>query len=95
MASFLGIVVVWFSDGIVHRSILEFIRFVTVSLKHAKIILFLITSRLTQKHDGIYLAEVTANCLKRFGLDKLVGGYLLFHFSSKINYAVASFNMYG
>lgn len=56
--------------------------------------MYLINSRLTQKHDGIYLAEVTANCLKRFGLDKLVGGYLLFH-SAKINYAVASFNMYG
>jgi hypothetical protein len=26
VASFLGIVVVWFSDGIVHRAILEFIR---------------------------------------------------------------------
>ncbi|KAF8238004.1 hypothetical protein L208DRAFT_1244585, partial [Tricholoma matsutake] len=28
--------------------------------------------RLTQKHDGKYLAEVTASCLWRFGLDKLV-----------------------
>lgn len=27
---------------------------------------------LTRAHDGQYLAEVTANCLKRFQLDKFV-----------------------
>jgi hypothetical protein len=43
-------------------------------------IAYLLTStlfRLTQKHDGKYLAEVTASCLKRFGLDKLVN-YLIY-----------------
>jgi hypothetical protein len=27
---------------------------------------------LTQKHDGIYLAQVTAACLRRFGLENFV-----------------------
>ncbi|KAF8219552.1 hypothetical protein L208DRAFT_1339232, partial [Tricholoma matsutake] len=53
VASFLGIVVVWYSNGIIHRAILEFIW-------------------LTQKHDGVYLATVVANCLKWFGLEELV-----------------------
>lgn len=30
VASFLGIVVVWYEDGKIHRAILEFIRFVFV-----------------------------------------------------------------
>lgn len=41
-------------------------------MTYAKKNLYLINFRLTQKHDGVYLAEVTASCLKRFGLDKLV-----------------------
>lgn len=28
--------------------------------------------RLTDKHTGLYLAKVTADCLKRFGLEKKV-----------------------
>jgi len=32
----------------------------------------LLIFRLTQKHDGVYLATVVANCLKQFGLEKLV-----------------------
>ena len=31
---------------------------------------------LTHAHDGQYLAEVTANCLKRFQLDKFVSQFL-------------------
>ncbi|KAF8218480.1 hypothetical protein L208DRAFT_1350996, partial [Tricholoma matsutake] len=53
VASFLGLVVVWFHEGVIYCAVLEFIR-------------------LTQKHDGKYLAEVTASCLQRFGCDKLV-----------------------
>ncbi|KAF8218613.1 hypothetical protein L208DRAFT_1349570, partial [Tricholoma matsutake] len=60
VASFLGIVVVWFQEGVIYCAVLEFIRLPSIC------------STLTQKHDGKYLAEVTANCLKRFGLDKLV-----------------------
>ncbi|KAF8798621.1 hypothetical protein BYT27DRAFT_7123024, partial [Phlegmacium glaucopus] len=45
ISSYLGLVVVWFDQGVIHRAILEFIR-------------------LTQKHDGRYLATVTADCLK-------------------------------
>jgi hypothetical protein len=32
----------------------------------------LCVERLTQKHDGQYLAKVTADCLDRFGLAELV-----------------------
>ncbi|KAF8799450.1 hypothetical protein BYT27DRAFT_7024298, partial [Phlegmacium glaucopus] len=53
ISSYLGLVVVWFDQGVIHRAILEFIC-------------------LTQKHDGRYLATVTADCLKRFGLDQQV-----------------------
>jgi hypothetical protein len=34
---------------------------------------------LTKKHDGRYLASVTADCLKHFGLDKNVCQLLLFY----------------
>jgi hypothetical protein len=33
---------------------------------------FMVVERLTQKHDGQYLAKVTADCLDQFGLAKLV-----------------------
>lgn len=33
---------------------------------------FNILFSLTQKHDGAYLAQVVADCLKRFGLDEMV-----------------------
>ena len=69
VASFLGIVVVWYSNGIIHRAILEFIRLVSLVAHNV----FCLTNfRLTQKHDGVYLATVVANCLKQFGLEKLV-----------------------
>ncbi len=31
VASYLGIVVVWFSQGVIHRAILEFIRYASLS----------------------------------------------------------------
>lgn len=34
--------------------------------------IFTLLNSLTHAHDGQYLAEVTANCLKRFQLDKFV-----------------------
>jgi len=34
--------------------------------------IFALLNSLTHAHDGQYLAEVTANCLKRFQLDKFV-----------------------
>jgi hypothetical protein len=33
---------------------------------------FIVVERLTQKHDGEYLAKSTADCLDRFGLAELV-----------------------
>lgn len=30
MSSYLGIVIVWFSEGVLHRRILEFIRYVSI-----------------------------------------------------------------
>ncbi|KII90073.1 hypothetical protein PLICRDRAFT_108714 [Plicaturopsis crispa FD-325 SS-3] len=50
--SYLGIVVVWYAEGKIWRSILEFIR-------------------LTESHTGRYMANAIADCLRRFGLDKL------------------------
>ena len=61
VASFLGIVVVWFSDGII---ILLSLNLYSQPEVWKNKILLLINSRLTQKHDGVYLAEATANCLK-------------------------------
>jgi hypothetical protein len=61
---------VWFSNGIIHHAILEFIRLVMFLV--AQNIFCLTNFRLTQKHDGVYLATVVANCLKRFGLEELV-----------------------
>ncbi|TFY82246.1 hypothetical protein EWM64_g1767 [Hericium alpestre] len=49
--SYLGIVVIWFAQGKIWRSILEFIC-------------------LKESHTGAYLAEVTADCLHRFGLEQ-------------------------
>ncbi|KAF8579582.1 hypothetical protein K439DRAFT_1359273, partial [Ramaria rubella] len=51
--SYLGIVIVWYAQGRINHTILEFVR-------------------LTEKHMGKYLAQVTADCLKRFGVSKLV-----------------------
>lgn len=70
VASFLGIVVVWYEKGIIHRAILEFIRWDPFFLFHFYLPVIIV--RLTQKHDGEYLANVTANCLNRFGLMELV-----------------------
>ncbi|GBE85812.1 Putative AC transposase OS=Zea mays PE=2 SV=2 [Sparassis crispa] len=53
VASYLGIVIVWFDGVKLWRSILEFIR-------------------LTERHTGLYLAQMVAQCVKRFGLDKKV-----------------------
>jgi hypothetical protein len=39
--------------------------------------IFTLLNSLTHAHDGQYLAEVTANCLKRFQLDKFVRQFLL------------------
>ncbi|KIJ06880.1 hypothetical protein PAXINDRAFT_91339, partial [Paxillus involutus ATCC 200175] len=52
-ALYLGVVVVWFAEGKIWRSVLEFLR-------------------LKKRHTGLYLARVTADCLRRFGLEKKV-----------------------
>jgi hypothetical protein len=51
-------------------------------------------NRLTQKHDGRYLATVTADCLKRFGLDKYVCQTASI-FSYILKILIASGNLYG
>ena len=70
VASYLGIVVIWYEKGVIYRAVLEFIRCAFYYL----ILIYLqaVIARLTQKHDGEYLANVTADCLKRFGLVELV-----------------------
>jgi uncharacterized membrane protein YqgA involved in biofilm formation len=69
LVSFLGIVVVWFSNGIIHHAILEYIQLVSLVAQN---VFYLTNFRLTEKHNGVYLAMVVANCLKWFGLEKLV-----------------------
>jgi hypothetical protein len=54
---------------------------------------FIIIERLTQKHDGEYLARVTADCLNRFGLAELVR-MLFYLFYNPENLPVA-LRMYG
>ncbi|KAF8495270.1 hypothetical protein F5888DRAFT_1794991 [Russula emetica] len=49
---------------------------------------FIIIERLTQKHDGEYLARATADCLNRFGLAELVRT-LFYLFSNPENLPVA------
>jgi hypothetical protein len=66
VASYLGIIVVWSQEGILYRAVLEFVRYETFFLSQNLDLHYI--SRLTQKHDGNYLAEVTGACLKRFGL---------------------------
>jgi hypothetical protein len=44
--------------------------------------------RLTQKHDGKYLAEVVAECLKRFGLEFLACT-LLVCFDTKLTISIS------
>ncbi|CAE6461892.1 unnamed protein product, partial [Rhizoctonia solani] len=51
--AYLGLVVHWYAEGRLWRTVLEFIR-------------------LEQKHTGLYLAERTAECLKRYGLEAKV-----------------------
>lgn len=68
VSSYLGLVVVWFEDGKIHRAILEFIRYIKSFENHfiEEIINWLY--RLKKKHDGQYLAEVVGDCMKRWGL---------------------------
>lgn len=52
---------------------------------------------LTQKHDGNYLANVVAQCLKRFGIEKKVQNPFLagyFNYSADL-IRLAVFNLYG
>ncbi|QRV80904.1 hAT family dimerization protein [Ceratobasidium sp. AG-Ba] len=51
--AYLGLVVHWYAEGRLWRTVLEFIR-------------------LEQKHTGAYMAEKTAECLKRYGLEGMV-----------------------
>jgi hypothetical protein len=68
---------VWFSNGIIHRAILGFIQLVSLVAQN---VFHLTNFGLTQKHDGVYLAMVVANCLKWFGLEKLVCFLFFFFF---------------
>ena len=61
----------------VHRTILEFIWLVSLVAQN---VFCLSNFRLTQKYDGVYLATVVANCLKQFGLEKVVCFLFFFFF---------------
>jgi hypothetical protein len=79
VASYLGLVVVWYENGLVHKAILDFIRQDWFSVLLPK---YSFICRLTSKHSGDYLAKVVAECLERFGLDKLVRAVLFVNYSS-------------
>jgi len=55
---------------------------------------WLIISRLTQAHDVKYLAQVTASCLKWFGLGAMVIHAIIFC-QAKTDIESASFYLYG
>ena len=74
-SSYLGVVVIWYEAGKIHRAILEFLRCVVLSM-NTSITDVDIFWRLTESHDGKYLAARLAECLVRFGLDDYVR---LFH----------------
>lgn len=63
---------IWFSAGKLWRAILEFVRRVhfikslSVTKNHWW------HDRLVERHTGEYLAEVTASCLRRYGLENKV-----------------------
>jgi len=70
VTSYLGLVVIWYANGTINRAVLEFIRYIFYTL-----LMHIYQSNffsLTNSHTGEYLAEVTAECLKCYGLDKLV-----------------------
>lgn len=73
--------------------------FALASMGHTFLIITPFMYRLTQKHDGIYLAQVTSACLRRFGLEKFVCLYFLFFSPSLvcnlIYIFIATFAMHG
>ena len=71
ISSYLGLVVVWCTNGKIHRAVLEFIRY-GLNIVIISYIILKIFLRLTDSHTGEYLAKVTADCLKHFNLDKKV-----------------------
>jgi hypothetical protein len=73
VASYLGIVVIWYDRSKIHRAILEFAKSVTISIIPATVLLLIVYPfRLTEKHDGKYLANVLASCVNRYGLEDFV-----------------------
>lgn len=77
--------VIWYDEGVIYRAILEFIWWDHITF-NLSFILLTVAARLTQKHDGLYLAKVTAECLERFGLGDLVctRGHLIYFVTLKI-----------
>jgi len=64
VASYLGIVVIWYDHGEIHRAILEFAKSVIISIIPVTVLLLIVYPfRLTEKHDGKYLANVLALCV--------------------------------
>ena len=78
VSSYLGLVIVWHANGKIHHAILEFIWSVFDLWKYFSLMLVL---SLTKSHTGEYLAEVTAKCLKCYGLAK----FMLFSILNSIN----------
>ena len=71
LACYLGIVAIWFCSGRVHRCILEFARYDSRPLNpwlFGKVFLF----RVKERHTGEHLANIAADCVKRYGLENKV-----------------------
>lgn len=64
LISYLGIVLMWYDRGSIHRTTIEFARYVELAPSFIQSDTF----RLDARHTGQYLAEVLFDCLSRYGL---------------------------
>ena len=73
---------IWYHHGEIHRAILEFAKYIKISILCIVMPLLIVWCpfRLMEKHDGKYLANVLALCVKHYGLEDFVSE-LKFHIS--------------
>jgi hypothetical protein len=78
VASYLGIVIIWYEKGEIYWAILKFAKYVPSYsfLHHHMITNHYIFWRLTEMYDGVYLAQVLVACIKWYGLEYLVSFYI-------------------
>jgi hypothetical protein len=92
-SSYLGVIVIWYDCGKIHRAILEFLRFVFILFCCRKLLRIFL--RLTESHDGKYLASRLADCLKWFGLKEFVSYHERYKCNSCLIMTTDADAMYG